>query len=515
MSVKFNTGSIILFCLFQISVAYGQIVPLQATPTPIPLPQDFVWIENPDNGNFYVLVNEAMTWNEANNFAESMGGHLLTISSQEENDFAFLLAKSMSINTWLGLMRVTNGYGWVTGEPLEYTNWASGAPNNIGGIEIVAEFIQNGEWDDITSGMRKQFLVEIEGELAEKTATPTWTPTSTPTPTPTSTPTTTPTPTPTPPNYLSLNGETLEANQLTMGNVRGFELGRVDVAALPEGNYVDGKGIEISLAPGRGVFLVSNHVIDADSLMSIKSLIRTSDSNVSVALVALNHPIDEQIAFANITSDELPVSEYRDINLIYHPPSDQMQLALQAVNSPFSTLSTKIWVDRFAVEPYELIVQGENVELETDGSFDNGLQNLLVNTNDVDGEVTPIFESLGDIAIRLETKTENIAANIGTRLMNVENGLPVQLVGQVNVTRESVVGNSIFAFVFSNGFQNLGLFRKVSEIPSAEQNLSENIMVGGDFTVANPNSPIFTFVQIGGVNAPSRVVVDGLAVKKK
>lgn len=39
------------------------------------------------NGSNYKIFDDIMTWYEANEFAESLGGHLATITSNEEQQF--------------------------------------------------------------------------------------------------------------------------------------------------------------------------------------------------------------------------------------------------------------------------------------------------------------------------------------------------------------------------------------------------------------------------------------------
>jgi formylglycine-generating enzyme required for sulfatase activity len=74
-----------------------------------------------------------MSWTEAKAFCENLGGHLATITSEEEQVFIEnLLAREGSKNCyWLG------GYcgddlifQWVTGENFSYTKWSPGQPDN-------------------------------------------------------------------------------------------------------------------------------------------------------------------------------------------------------------------------------------------------------------------------------------------------------------------------------------------------------------------------------------------------
>lgn len=101
------------------------------------------------NDHYYEIVSVpgGITWNDASLSATNRGGHLATITSSDENTFVFNLA-SQSTNSWyggygpwLGGLQATGssepggGWGWITGEPFTYQNWAPNQPNNNGGKE--------------------------------------------------------------------------------------------------------------------------------------------------------------------------------------------------------------------------------------------------------------------------------------------------------------------------------------------------------------------------------------------
>ena len=77
------------------------------------------------NGHVYEYYNKKMTWNQAYKFCEKKGGHLVTVTSQEENDFIVGLANLSSGNVWTGGKTFDSSKTgiWITGEPFEYTNW--------------------------------------------------------------------------------------------------------------------------------------------------------------------------------------------------------------------------------------------------------------------------------------------------------------------------------------------------------------------------------------------------------
>lgn len=105
------------------------------------------------NGHEYqaFVVPTGITWTAASVQAAALGGHLVTITSAEENAFVFGLVNSPEYWTnffgfraggpWIGLIQSTGaaepagGFQWVTGEAVSYTNWAPGEPNNNGSGE--------------------------------------------------------------------------------------------------------------------------------------------------------------------------------------------------------------------------------------------------------------------------------------------------------------------------------------------------------------------------------------------
>ena len=80
----------------------------------------------------YYYFDYSLSWSEAEEYCESIGGHLATITSQKEQDILIELTSSATKkNAWIGAHAVDGEYCWVTGEKFEYSNWAPGEPNNV------------------------------------------------------------------------------------------------------------------------------------------------------------------------------------------------------------------------------------------------------------------------------------------------------------------------------------------------------------------------------------------------
>lgn len=92
----------------------------------------------PEQGPRYAVVQAVMTWDEARVYCESRGGHLATITDQQQMDTIITLLEESDLETvWLGANNYTSsgGFQWVNGEPFEFAVWGVGEPNNQNGQE--------------------------------------------------------------------------------------------------------------------------------------------------------------------------------------------------------------------------------------------------------------------------------------------------------------------------------------------------------------------------------------------
>ena len=129
-------------------------------------------------GHRYVLYPDRMgSWQEAKEFCERQGGHLVTITSAAEQQTvqSLLQQYSSDASCWLGCKLMNDGsWMWVTGEAFDYTNWRTGEPNNSSNDEgygmVVGDY--NGQWNDVamTTGSYNLCVV-LELELTYHTVT--------------------------------------------------------------------------------------------------------------------------------------------------------------------------------------------------------------------------------------------------------------------------------------------------------------------------------------------------------
>ncbi len=138
------------------------------------------------NDNCYAFIADSLSFGDADTDAATktvngISGHLATYASGAEE--AASDASGANANGWIGFTQDTNfhpiggavgdgslsdnifndaGWGWVTGEPVVYTNWKAGEPNDSG-VEDYAENNDVGlQWNDIAVGPQPGYYVEFE-----------------------------------------------------------------------------------------------------------------------------------------------------------------------------------------------------------------------------------------------------------------------------------------------------------------------------------------------------------------
>ena len=112
-------------------------------------------LEKEKHESRYELIVEDISWSEANEACLKKGGHLITITSQEEMDMAVAMASEKELRfVWMGgytSIRNDVAYGhWITGEPFEFQPWYPGEPSRTdedGAAEMYLMLWQvNDEW---------------------------------------------------------------------------------------------------------------------------------------------------------------------------------------------------------------------------------------------------------------------------------------------------------------------------------------------------------------------------------
>ncbi len=81
----------------------------------------------------YQIIEKGMKWSAAKKYCESLGGHLIVVSSEKENEYLKRALKKYGKrnNYWLGAKKNSKGeFKWVNGEKFEYSDFAPGMPDN-------------------------------------------------------------------------------------------------------------------------------------------------------------------------------------------------------------------------------------------------------------------------------------------------------------------------------------------------------------------------------------------------
>jgi hypothetical protein len=145
-------------------------------------PYAFQWSASAGgNDHFYLLTPNTATWNGAEAQAAALGGHLVSITSQSEQDFVdrtFLSDDQRHRILWCGLNDVAGegDFVWSNGDSLAFTNFSAGEPNGgtyenyialnwIFGNYATNDLKERGTWDDVSddnSGNLLQGIIELD-----------------------------------------------------------------------------------------------------------------------------------------------------------------------------------------------------------------------------------------------------------------------------------------------------------------------------------------------------------------
>ena len=117
------------------------------------------------HGHRYAIIEDpGITWFEARDICEQYDGHLVTVTSEEENDFLISTFRESIMAKWMGGYQPNpiteeepnEGWEWITGEEWDYTHWRLNVPNNKNGIEHYLGFKgfgkggKLGDWQDFS-----------------------------------------------------------------------------------------------------------------------------------------------------------------------------------------------------------------------------------------------------------------------------------------------------------------------------------------------------------------------------
>ena len=108
--------------------------------------QEFIYSGEHD-GHHYLMSRFSTSWLNAASIATDLGGYLISITSQEENDWAASNRDGLT-DSWLGCSDETieGQWEWESGEDFSFVNWASG--QGSGGTSQNYGVFWNPKWND-------------------------------------------------------------------------------------------------------------------------------------------------------------------------------------------------------------------------------------------------------------------------------------------------------------------------------------------------------------------------------
>lgn len=152
---------------------------------PLPQMSDVVASGEWNEHSYYAILTWGSSWQSAVADAKKRGGYLASITSEAENSFVFELIKNderlwdmhqdgQAFGPWIGTyqeegaIEPDGGWALVSGEPVTFSSWSEGQPNNHGGNSDVVRFHNyvhqpSPYWDDANgAGSSRGYILEVE-----------------------------------------------------------------------------------------------------------------------------------------------------------------------------------------------------------------------------------------------------------------------------------------------------------------------------------------------------------------
>jgi len=130
----------------------------------------FQWtIAEGGNDHWYAIVvpSQSICWSDANTRAQSLGGYLLSVTTDSEYAWWLSTFNGTGEEPFIGLRQQqgagepADGWEWTTGEGVTFDAWSSGAPSDDMGDKDVAQMLQSGGWADVISCDGPSYAVEF------------------------------------------------------------------------------------------------------------------------------------------------------------------------------------------------------------------------------------------------------------------------------------------------------------------------------------------------------------------
>lgn len=113
---------------------------------------------SPPSNERYRVIHEKLTWSQAQQRCEELGGHLATLVTKEENDFVSSLISGATTDEssyWIGLIldRQRGFWRWINADAAKVMFWSRGSPSDAGDGSVAA-IAKQGRWVDLDSDQK-------------------------------------------------------------------------------------------------------------------------------------------------------------------------------------------------------------------------------------------------------------------------------------------------------------------------------------------------------------------------
>lgn len=152
----------------EIDIAWGDVTPPIESPLAI----------DADSGRGYAMfgLGAGSSWQDVLDLAEGLGGTPATLTTPEENNFVVTQMTPTQVGgpTAIGLVQEGDdeplgGWRWITDEPLDWTNWRAGEPNENPLGEDFGMIYPDGTWNDQVNAFGNVLLeFEDPSEVLER-----------------------------------------------------------------------------------------------------------------------------------------------------------------------------------------------------------------------------------------------------------------------------------------------------------------------------------------------------------
>ena len=125
----------------------------------------------------FLIPGVKKNWTDARNFCRKLGGDLVSIHSEVENEKIRNIRQlySSTMDIWIGLndTKVENHFTWSDGTQLDYENWSKREPNNAGpgedctviyyGVRPWPSLFEEKRWNDEKCEKKFYFICKYKG----------------------------------------------------------------------------------------------------------------------------------------------------------------------------------------------------------------------------------------------------------------------------------------------------------------------------------------------------------------